>query len=91
MGCHKDSPFFVYKQIFMVKGQYMTQDRLDTIINEELTKQEVRSVIAGELDALLKEKEFKKAVRRIASDVLDDFFREMWRKKGFWKNAVQNV
>lgn len=61
-----------------------------SLISEELTKADIRSMIDSELDDFLKEQGLRKKIREICVDVLDDFFKEMWRKNGFWKNAVKN-
>ena len=61
-----------------------------TLIREEMSRSEVRGIIDSELDSFLKEKEFSKKVRGIVADVIGEFFREMWRKDGFWKNALKN-
>lgn len=68
----------------------MNENRLQQIIREELSRQEVKSMIDSKLDEYLKEREFKKKVRSIAVDVLEDLFKEMWRKNGFWKNSLKN-
>lgn len=68
----------------------MTEERLRQIILEELTRQDVKSMIDSKLDSYIKEREFKKKVRSIAVDVLEDLFKEMWRKNGFWKNSLKN-
>lgn len=60
------------------------------IVNEELTKSDVQSMIDSELEDFLKERQFKKMVREITADVIDDFFQQMWHKKGFWKNTLKN-
>ncbi len=68
----------------------MNENRLQQIIREELSRQEVKSMIDSKLDEYLTEREFKKKVRSIAVDVLEDLFKEMWRKNGFWKNSLKN-
>lgn len=68
----------------------MNEYRLRQIILEELSRQDVKSMIDSKIDEFVKEKEFKKKVRSIAVDVLEDLFREMWRKNGFWKNSLKN-
>lgn len=60
------------------------------IVNEELNKGDVRSMIDGDLDDFIKERRFKKAVRDIVSDVFEDFFQQMWQKKNFWKGGLKN-
>lgn len=66
------------------------KQHIKNIINEELTKSEVRSMIETELEDFLKKRQLKKIVREITVDVIDDFFQQMWHKKGFWKSGLQN-
>lgn len=68
----------------------ITEKEIKDILQEELSKQEVRNMIDDKLSAYLKDREFKKQIRNIAVDVIDDFFHEMWRKNGFWKNPIKN-
>ena len=68
----------------------LNEEILKRIIYEELTKQEVKSLINNRLDGFRKEREFKKIIREITIDVLDDFFRELWQKKSFWKSPLKN-
>jgi uncharacterized membrane protein YheB (UPF0754 family) len=68
----------------------ITENEIRKMLQEELTKQEVRSMIDDKLSEYLKDRELKKQIRNIAVDVIDDFFREMWRKNGFWKNPLKN-
>lgn len=67
-----------------------SEEYIKRIIKEELTRQEVRSMINDKMDSFIKEREVKKEIRGIVVDVLGDFFREMWRKEGFWKNPIKN-
>ena len=66
----------------------ITENEIRDMIQEELSKQEVSSMIDSKVSEYLKDREFKKQVRNIAVDVIDDFFHEMWRKNGFWKNPI---
>lgn len=68
----------------------ITENEIREMIQEELSKQEVNSMIDSKVSEYLKDREFKKQVRNIAVDVIDDFFHEMWRKNGFWKNPIKN-
>lgn len=83
---------FLVLQLFIVKGLVMsiTENEIREILKEELSKQEVRAMIDDKLSSYTRDRELKKQIRNIAVDVIDDFFHEMWRKNGFWKNAVKN-
>lgn len=60
------------------------------MINEEISRSEIRSIVRNVFDDFIKEQKFQKKVREISTDVLQDFFKEMWYKRGFWKNSVKN-
>ena len=68
----------------------LNEHNINKIINEELTKVEVRNIVSSKLDDFLKDRDFKKKVKEIAVDILDDFFRDMWHKKSFWKTSLKN-
>lgn len=64
-------------------------EKIRHIIEEELSKTEVKSMINSRLDSFIKEKELKNKIREITINVFDDFFREMWQKKSFWKGSLK--
>lgn len=68
----------------------MNQFDLRNIIKEELTKQDVNSIISDKLNAYLRKSELEKDVKKIISDVMEKFFKMMYNKRGFWKNEVSN-
>ncbi len=59
------------------------------MVNEELTRPEIRSMINSCIDDFLKEKEFENRVKEIVSDVFETYFRMMYTKRGFWKNSLK--
>ncbi len=61
------------------------------VINEELTKSEIRSLIDSKVSDYIKEKEFEKRVREITTDAMEKFFKMMYNKRGFWKGELKNV
>ena len=60
------------------------------MVNEELTKSEVKNMIDSQIENFTKENNFKKKVKEIVVDVIDDFFQQMWQKKSFWKSNLKN-
>ena len=68
----------------------ITDNDIKRMLHEELSKQEVRSMIDDILAEYLKDRELKKQIRNVAVDVIEDFFHEMWRKNGFWKSPIKN-
>lgn len=88
---YNSSLFCLYRYLYNI-GVTMKQlkEHIKRIVNEELNKTDVRSIIDSELEDFLKERRFKKMVREITADVIDDFFQQMWHKKGFWKTTLKN-
>ena len=65
----------------------MSED-IKNIIKEELTKQDVNSIINDKLSVYIKKYEMTKEVKKIVSDVMEEFFKMMYNKRGFWKNNL---
>ena len=59
------------------------------ILKEELTKGEVRAMIASELDDYTKNEKLKKTIKNLTADVLEDFLDSLWRRKSFWKGTIK--
>ena len=63
-------------------------ETIKNIIKEELTKQDVNSMINDKLSVYIKKYEMTKEVKKIVSDVMEEFFKMMYNKRGFWKNNL---
>ena len=63
-------------------------ENIKNIIKEELTKQDVNSMINDKLSVYIKKYEMSKEVKKIVSDVMEEFFKMMYNKRGFWKNNL---
>ena len=59
-------------------------ENIKNIIKEELTKQDVNSIINDKLSVYIKKYEMTKEVKKIVSDVMEEFFKMMYNKRGFW-------
>jgi len=59
------------------------------IINEEMTKNEVTSLIRDKIDSNLSSKEFEKKVKEITSSVISELFKILWQRNSFWKDGVK--
>lgn len=64
-------------------------EKIRHIIEEELSKTEVKNIIDNRLESFIKEKALKSKIKEITIDVFEDFFREMWQKKSFWKGSLK--
>ena len=58
------------------------------IINEELTKSEVESIVSNRLSSAYDTREFKKAVKEITAQVIEDLYRTLWNRSSTWKGGV---
>ena len=63
-------------------------ENIKNIIKEELTKQDVNSMINDKLSVYIKKYEMTKEVKKIVSDVMEEFFKMMYNKQAFWKNNL---
>ena len=63
-------------------------ENIKNIIKEELTKQDVNSMINDKLSVYIKKYEMTKEVKKIVSDVMEEFFKMMYNKRGFWTNNL---
>lgn len=64
-------------------------DYLYKIINEELSKNEVSSLIASKIDSNLSSKDFEKRVKEIATEVVSELFKILWQRDSLWKNSIK--
>lgn len=67
----------------------MTQNNLKRVINEELSKPEVVSMIKQKLSDNLSSKDFEKKVKDIAVSVMEEFFKVLWQRKSIWKDGIK--
>lgn len=68
----------------------LNEQILRGIIEEELTKSEISSLIANKIDDNLSSSAFKKKVKELASDVVSELFKILWQRNSFWKSSVAN-
>ena len=82
--------FFVpiYLFIYKILNIMILDARIHKILQEELTKNDVNSIVNSKIDSALSSRDFKKAVKELASDVINELFKQLWQKNTLWKNAV---
>lgn len=68
----------------------LNEQILRGIIEEELSKAEVSSLISTKIDDKLSSMTFKKKVKELASDVVSEVFKILWQRNSFWKSSVAN-
>ncbi len=67
----------------------LSEEKINKIINEELSKQEIISLINNKIDSNMSSKDFEKKVKEITSNVVSELFKILWQKESFWKNSVK--
>ena len=82
--------FFVPIYLFIYKNlnNMILDARIHKILQEELTKNDVNSIVNSKIDSALSSRDFKKTVKELASDVINELFKQLWQKNTLWKNAV---
>lgn len=63
--------------------------RISSLINEELSKSDVSSMIMNSIDSKMSSKDFEKKVKEISSEVISELFKILWQRNNFWKGAVR--
>ena len=66
----------------------VSDKRISQIINEEISKTEVESIVSNRLSSAYNSRDFKKAVKDITADVIEDLFRTLWNRSSTWKGGV---
>ena len=66
----------------------ISENRIREIINEELSKTEVESIVSNRISSAYNSRDFKKAVKDITADVIEDLFRTLWNRSSTWKGGV---
>jgi hypothetical protein len=69
----------------------MNDNKLRQIINEELTKSQVESMINSKLESSYSSKDFKKAVKDLSGEVVNEIFKLLWQRNNFWKSSATRV
>ena len=83
-----EKQIFIYNKKMLIMR--LNEQILRGIIEEELTKSEISSLIANKIDDKLSSAAFKKKVKELASDVVSELFKILWQRNSFWKSSVMN-
>jgi hypothetical protein len=68
----------------------VSESQIRLMIQEELNRSDVRSIIDTKLSEFLKERELEKKIKDIIGDTFERYFKMMYTKRGFWKNDIKN-
>ena len=66
----------------------VSDKRIREVINEELSKTEVESIVSNRLSSAYDSKDFKKAVKEVTAQVIEDLFKTLWNRSSTWKGGV---
>ena len=66
----------------------VSDNRITQIINEEINKTEVESIVSNRLSSAYHSNDFKKAVKEITAEVIEDLFRTLWNRSSTWRGGV---
>ena len=68
---------------------HLNEEDLKRIVQEELSRSDVRSMINDRITEYLKEREFEEKIKGIISDTFENYFKYMYTKRGMWKNELK--
>ena len=78
---------FIY--IYIKQNIIMISDKkLHKIIQEELSKTEVNSMIDKKINGSLDSNDFKKAVKKISAAVISELFKTLWQRNSTWVGTI---
>ena len=66
----------------------ISEDRIRQIINEEINKTEVESIVSNRISSAYNSRDFKKAVKEITAEVIEDLFKTLWNRSSAWKGGI---
>lgn len=67
----------------------INEEKIIQIINEEMSKSEITSLIQSKIDSNISSKDFEKKVKEITSSVINELFKILWQRNSFWKDSVK--
>jgi hypothetical protein len=66
----------------------ISDKRISQIINEEISKTEVESIVSNRISSAYDSRDFKKAVKEISAEVIEDLFKTLWNRSNSWKGGI---
>lgn len=66
----------------------ISENRIDQIITEELSKSEVNSIVANKISSSYDTKEFERKVKEIVADAIEDLYKTLFNRSSSWKGGV---
>ena len=68
---------------------HLNEEDLKRMVQEELSRSDVRLMINDRISEYLKEREFEEKIKSIISDTFENYFKYMYNKRGMWKNELK--
>ncbi len=65
-----------------------SDSEIRSIIDEELCRSEVRSMIDSQLDDFAQNRKLEKKIKEVTAKILADFFHNLYQRKNFWQNDM---
>lgn len=59
------------------------------VIQEELTKNDVNSMISSKIDSLTSSRDFERIIRKITSDCFEEFFKTLYQRSNMWTSSIK--
>ena len=66
----------------------ISDSRIREIINEEINKTEVESIVSNRISSAYNTRDFKRAVKEVTAEVIEDLFRTLWNRSSTWKGGI---
>ena len=66
----------------------ISDKRISQIINEEISKTEVESIVSNRISSAYDSRDFKKAVKEISAEVIEDLFKTLLNRSNSWKGGI---
>lgn len=81
----------MFSDIYIENNVHMrtiSENRIDQIITEELSKSEVNSIVANKISSSYDTKEFERKVKEIVADAIEDLYKTLFNRSSSWKGGV---
>lgn len=78
--------FYIY--LYKTNITMISDKKLHKIIQEELSKTEVNSMIDKKINGSLDSNDFKKAVKKISAAVISELFKTLWQRNSTWVSTI---
>ena len=67
----------------------ISEDRINRIIKEEITKNEVNSIVSDRISSSYNSKEFERRVKKIVADAMVNLYKTLYNRSSSWKGGVE--